>query len=630
MRHAHRDARRRGERAGARLRARPAAALAASPDAPSTLAALIEAAVELARADSAKVFLLDGAGDRFWLRASTADNAHWVGRYSFEVGHGLTSWTLLNRASAALHEDPEDDPRYFVDPDLGCVDYQSVATIPLPAPSGRVLGALMLDARRPHAFTPEVVAAVEPLCVLAAAGVEAADGRADADRVAAALTRLAAPLEPAADEQPTRLLLGACEAARLAAGAAAALIAVREGGAWRTACVAAPEAHVDVLEQLPAAALLDGLAQRAGLQLLSRDERGELLGGLGASRLADLPALVVADAGVLVLACLGCAGSPAPLAREAILTATRTAALLLQRRRLAEQASAGSAEAALLEALRAGDETAAVLRVRARRLGIDLSAAHLAAVVESGDEGALAGIVGDVRSCLPGAAGAVRGSGALLLLPAEPDPVPELERLLAPTTAAAGVAAARAGYASAFADAAQAARIGRVLGGPRVTRAEDLGAQRHLYRLAQEPASDVLELRLEALRERDPELFETVEQLVEANGNRVSAAARLHVHRNTLRQRLARIQRSTGIDAGDPARQFDLQMALRLLRFRRLLREVLTTRRRSPEHVEARRAPRREERRQHPDDDRHEHEHDQRADGHHERQPLIDRPFVIT
>ena len=107
-----------------------------------------------------------------------------------------------------------------------------------------------------------------------------------------------------------------------------------------------------------------------------------------------------------------------------------------------------------------------------------------------------------------------------------------------------------------------------------MTQAAELGAQRHLYRLAQEPPADPLELRLESLRERDPELFETVERLVEANGNRVEAAARLHVHRNTLRQRLARIARDTGIDAADPALQFDLQMALRLLRFRRLLRET--------------------------------------------------------
>ena len=515
--------------------------LAAAPDARSALAALIECAVAAAGADSAKVFLLDAAGGRFWLRASTPDNERWIDRYTFEVGHGLSSWTVLGRASAALHEDPEDDPRYFVDPDLGCVDYQSVATVPLPAPSGRVLGVLMLDAERRRAFTPEVLAAVEPLAALAAAGVEAAEGRAEQERVAAALALLAEPLELAADEPPTRLLHGACEAARLAAGAALALV------------------------------LPERFAPPSGVQLLSRTERGALLPQLGAEHLVELPALTVAAEGI-ALACLGCTGPPAPLAREALLAAARTASLLLQRRRLAEQASAGSAEAALVEALRAGDETEPVLRVRARRLGIDLSAPLLAVALDCSDDDALGALVRGVRERFSGAPCSVRAPGALLLLPADAGPV--LDDLLAGTGATAGTADPSGGYPAAFADAVRAAHIGRVVGGPgRVTRAEELGAQRHLYRLAQEPLTDPLELRLLRLREHDPELFETVEQLVEANGNRLEAAARLHVHRNTLRQRLARVARVAGIDAGDPALQFDLQMALRLLRFRRLLQE---------------------------------------------------------
>jgi GAF domain-containing protein/DNA-binding protein Fis len=515
--------------------------LAAAPDSRSALAALLQAAVAAAGADSAKVFLLDAAGTRFWLRASTPDNERWIDRYTFEVGHGLSSWTVLNRASATLHEDPEDDPRYFVDPDLGCIDYQSVATVPLAAPSGRVLGVLMLDAARRRAFTPDVLAAVEPLAALAAAGVEAAEGRAEQERVAAALALLAEPLDLAADEPPTRLLHGACEAARLAAGAALAVV------------------------------LPERLAPLLGLQVLSRTERGELLPQLDAEHLVELPALTVAAEGI-ALACLGCGGPPAPLARETLLAAARTASLLLERRRLAEQASAGSAEAALVEALRAGEEGEAVLRVRARRLGIDLAAPLLAVALDATDDDALAALLRDVRERFPAAACAVRPPGALLLLPAGAGSA--LEELLAGTGATAGTADPSGGYAAAFADAVKAARIGRVVGGPgRVTRAEELGAQRYLYRLAQEPPADQLELRLQHLRERDPELFETVEQLVEANGNRALAAARLHVHRNTLRQRLARIARDTGIDVADAALQFDLQMALRLLRFRRLLRE---------------------------------------------------------
>jgi PucR family transcriptional regulator, purine catabolism regulatory protein len=115
--------------------------------------------------------------------------------------------------------------------------------------------------------------------------------------------------------------------------------------------------------------------------------------------------------------------------------------------------------------------------------------------------------------------------------------------------------------------------MGRALHGPAsVTRFEDLGVQRYLWSLAQEPARDVWQERLERLRLHDAEhgsrLFETAERYLECNGNRKDAAARLFVHRNTLRQRVERIRRVAQIDLDDRATLFDLQVALRIVRYR--------------------------------------------------------------
>ena len=55
---------------------------------------------------------------------------------------------------------------------------------------------------------------------------------------------------------------------------------------------------------------------------------------------------------------------------------------------------------------------------------------------------------------------------------------------------------------------------------------------------------------------------------LESNANRKEAAARLYVHRNTLRQRFDRIRRVAQIDLDDPAILFDLQVALRIVRYR--------------------------------------------------------------
>ena len=46
------------------------------------------------------------------------------------------------------------------------------------------------------------------------------------------------------------------------------------------------------------------------------------------------------------------------------------------------------------------------------------------------------------------------------------------------------------------------------------------------------------------------------------------------MHRNTLRQRFERIRRIAGIDLDDPTVLFDLQVALRIVRFREAARDV--------------------------------------------------------
>ena len=111
-----------------------------------------------------------------------------------------------------------------------------------------------------------------------------------------------------------------------------------------------------------------------------------------------------------------------------------------------------------------------------------------------------------------------------------------------------------------------------------MTRFEDLGVQRYLWSLAQEPARDVWQERLERLRDYDAAhgsaLLETVERYLRANANRKDAAEQLFVHRNTLRQRFERIRRIAGIDLDDPAVLFDLQVALRIVRFREAARDA--------------------------------------------------------
>jgi PucR family transcriptional regulator, purine catabolism regulatory protein len=127
-----------------------------------------------------------------------------------------------------------------------------------------------------------------------------------------------------------------------------------------------------------------------------------------------------------------------------------------------------------------------------------------------------------------------------------------------------------AGLATGYHEAEEALVIGQeLLGGARTTYFGDLGIRRLLF-----PLRDSPELRtfyaeylgaLESYDERHgTELIRTLEGFFTHHGNHVRAADALHLHRNTLLYRLARIQAISGLDLDDAEVRLAAQVALRL------------------------------------------------------------------
>jgi purine catabolism regulator len=127
-----------------------------------------------------------------------------------------------------------------------------------------------------------------------------------------------------------------------------------------------------------------------------------------------------------------------------------------------------------------------------------------------------------------------------------------------------------AGLGAGYHEATEALLIGQeLLGGDRTTYFADLGIRRLLF-----PLRDSPELRafygeylgaLESYDERHgTELIRTLEGFFAHHGNHVRAADALHLHRNTLLYRLARIQAISGLDLDDPEIRLAVQVALRL------------------------------------------------------------------
>ncbi|MEW6522961.1 MAG: PucR family transcriptional regulator ligand-binding domain-containing protein [Bacillota bacterium] len=123
-----------------------------------------------------------------------------------------------------------------------------------------------------------------------------------------------------------------------------------------------------------------------------------------------------------------------------------------------------------------------------------------------------------------------------------------------------------------FAEAKEALALGRaVFGRDRIIHYDDLGAYRILARLVGHP--DLGRFCMETLGElarhdqqHGADLLHTLEAFLRHNGHLGNTARELHVHYNTLRYRIARIQEITGADLNDAEARFNLQVATKIAR----------------------------------------------------------------
>jgi purine catabolism regulator len=119
-----------------------------------------------------------------------------------------------------------------------------------------------------------------------------------------------------------------------------------------------------------------------------------------------------------------------------------------------------------------------------------------------------------------------------------------------------------------YQEAEHALRIGTAVSGAAATSAfDDLGAYRLLYYLREQPELEVFcEETIGELARYDEEhnshLLETLAAYLDLQGNLSQTARTLHLHRNGLLYRIARIEKIAGCDLNNPSQRLALQIAL--------------------------------------------------------------------
>lgn len=568
--------------------------LAASRDLDDVLKAIVRRARMLLGTDTAYLTLPDEEAGDTYMRVTDGSVSVLFQRLRLELGEGLGG-LVAQTASPYATPDYRTDERFRHTRNInaGVLDEGLVAILGVPlllgssrGGTGKVIGVLFAADRAARVFSPDEVAL---LCSLAAHAAIAIDTARALDDTRSALAELAAANEELAEanaavrahsaamqraeeahDRLTDLVLRGGDVKDVAVSVAGLLdspLTIHDPGGRPLAAVR-PDGSAFAADSMDAG-WLAGTADesRLGGRAVHRDGRWicavlagqELLASLvlhRPDRLDDSDRRLFERAAVV------------------------TGLLLLLRRTVAETENRIRGEL-ISDLLGDPERDPAGLAERGRRLGIDLDRPHLLLVAEAAAREKLGGAAmrylfgGDIHGVSAEHAGTV-----VLLIGCDAGATPagaaaraaaaQLGHLVqAPVTVAGtGPASGTRELAAAYAEATRCLRAMRVLGregeGACVDELGFLGVVLGNAKDVDGFVTTVLGPLLRYDERRGTQLVRTLRAYFGAGGSLIRAKDELHVHVNTVVQRLDRIQVLLGRDWNEPDRALELQLALRL------------------------------------------------------------------
>ncbi len=554
------------------------------------------------------VYLWDDDRERLVVRAAVEGYEQWIGRFSLALGEGLTGWTALTRQPGIIKENPTADPRFKFVPELNDDRFQSYLTIPIVAPNQRLVGVITMHTEAPHEFGDDDLIIMGTLSALIGASVENAQLYGQQTRQVQVLHSLAEASQAVVQTSSLRHMLfrlASTAGGLLGADRCAVLTLDEEGTHLGVESIwsSGPDAGAGAPTALPADGPWGRVLGATSPIVLTRREHREAFAAFDSlaphARTALVAPMRVSERIVGTFLCFADSAKPFGHEDQELLSMVASqAALAVQNARLIEALTEKNVVRDLFEALVLGEDGDLGVEARAHRLGVDLTRPHVVVVfevtahpAEFDGERLWFALKQDLAGGFPGSLATYRDHTLTALL--RLSDATSLDRLaerlielkaghekqpeLLISAGVSRVCRRVEDYPDAFEQGRQALLMGRAVRGPGVAVTfDELGAQWHLFSVAQQQVRDVYQERLGRLLEHDQEkgtqLFRTVEVYLECMGNAKLAADKLFVHRNTLRQRFDKIRQIAAVDLSDTDRWFDLMMALRIIRLRELAR----------------------------------------------------------
>jgi GAF domain-containing protein len=563
--------------------------VSSSLDLDRVLGGIVEIATDATDCHACFIYFLEA--DRLVLRAASPRYASFVGKLDLGVDEGLAGWVARTKTPEFIPDDALSDPRMKYVPELEEERFQSMVAVPILAKSGAVIGVVVLHTAAPREFDDDVLNFLLNTASLVAGAIENAQLYEETRRRVQALTTLTELSQAlAAVTRREDLIETVTRGARELLGADECQIYRLDGQTDELVLAGSdPEDATAPSPRPGGTSLVFDLVRRAngrGREGAPRAAR-TLWPDIDENALLLAP-LVAGDEQLGIISCLANGRKFGQEEGELLAAVANQTAVGLKKSELIERLTAENLVKDMFDALAAGSVDAA--EAKANEAGCDLSQPHLFVHVErvsrTPEEGRVwAGLASQLREQLrrlgPPAFLDSRPDRLRALAPlarGNDDAVEQVRAACEPLGHEAGLVVGLSevdrGAASArrrIREAADAARIGRSLaaeGG--AVSYEQLGAYRYLVHLELDEAPrdryrQSVENLLEYDRRRNASLVDTLERFLTDRGRITSIARAMFVHPNTVRQRLARIQRVADLDL--PSEDLlSLELAIKLVR----------------------------------------------------------------
>lgn len=580
-------------------------ALGLDLDLPDLLDRVVAIVATATNSDAGFVYMWEEDAERLVLRAATeGDQRPFLGTIRLQMGEGVTGWSAAARESVVINTTPTEDPRFSYYPELKEERFRAMLTTPIIVRDDTVVGAFTLYSRRPGHFDDEHLHTAIEVAYLLAGAIERAHLRDQDARKAKALTFLGELMSALSSSEPLTAITDRVVAMTLDAMACELCVIVLFEPTEVSLAV-----RGEVLGEQQAAARTS-IERRLRTVVETADATTGAVAGV-LKEMALSPALRLRElatapllTGAEHLGFVSCyrSGRFSPQELQLLTTVADRVALAVKVRRLSEAVLEHDPAWRLHRMLIAGTWNAQVSSL-AEALGCDLSAPHVVAkawlsTVDSETprdelpdriQRASASVARLITTFSTGSVvhreeGKVVGLVRISKMHGIDNLTEQLRGVGEDVRRRLGVSVSvglstvgvdPSGYAAAYREAIEALEIGSSLWGTgQVIAFGDLGPYAYLSRISADPGvgRDPAMLKVARLvaydQRKRSQLLATLDCYLQCRGNASVAAERLIVHRNTLRQRLARIEELTEIDLAETDDWFPLQLACKLTRLR--------------------------------------------------------------